>query len=134
MGKQQGSAISDLLNIAGLAYHNGQPAEPYTVPDGYSLMDQGSNAVTGFNGATFYNGDTNTLVVGIGGTNSANPLDILQDYGVMGGGATAQVLDAADLTMNSLKKLAEQGIADPTVSDNTVPKATVVETSGTRFH
>ena len=58
MGKQQGSAISDLLNIAGLAYHNGQPAEPYTVPDGYSLMDQGSNAVTGFNGATFYNGDT----------------------------------------------------------------------------
>ncbi len=36
MGEQQGSAISDFLNIAGLAYHNGQPAEPYTVPDGYS--------------------------------------------------------------------------------------------------
>lgn len=124
--------------ISDLAYDapgiNPDPNVEKRLPKGYSLMDQGSNAATGFNGATFYNGDTNTLVVGIGGTNSANPLDILQDYGVMGGGATAQVLDAADLTMNSLKKLAAQGITDPNFFDTTVPKATAVETSGTRFH
>ena len=117
MGSQESFNIGDLWNIAGLAYSNGHPdpQEPYIVPKGYSLIDQSSDVISGYNGAAFYNAEINTLAIGSGGTNPANPLDILQDYGVMVSGATAQALAADRLTISALEKLRAQGITDPNI-------------------
>lgn len=80
--------LIDMGNISGLAYSDGRVPEDdsYHTPIGYELVDQRATIVSGFNGAAYYNSSTNSLVVGIAGTNPLNPADLAQDLMLSLGG------------------------------------------------
>lgn len=110
-------SLSDLGTISKLSYESPSIGSEFSkdIPSGYALVGERTSIPVGFNGASFYNASTNTLAIGIGGTNFRNPLDILQDYGVAGGGATGQYFEGIALTREAMSALDKQGVSNPNV-------------------
>ncbi len=110
-------SLTDLAKISAASYYapNIEDLPSGTIPSGYVLVGERTSIPVGFNGASFYNAYSNTLVIGIGGTNFANPLDILQNYGVAGGGTTGQYFEGIALTREAMTALGKQGVTDPKV-------------------
>ncbi|WP_111640259.1 hypothetical protein [Marinomonas shanghaiensis] len=107
----------DLATLSDISYFapNIRSSVLGEIPSNYTLVGERTSIPLGFNGASFYNSSTNTLAIGIAGTNQWNPMDLIQDGYVSSYGYTGQYFAAASLRDESLATLAKQGVTSPTL-------------------
>ena len=74
--------LLDLADISNATYDSPNIA-PKKIPPGYTLVGVRTSIPLGSNAASFYNKSTNTLVIGSAGTNQWNPMDYIQNIGVV---------------------------------------------------
>lgn len=98
----------DLATLSDISYFapNIRSSVLGEIPSNYTLVGERTSIPLGFNGASFYNSLTNTLAIGIAGTNAANPIDLLQDVSVVFIGWTGQIYTSMVLRDESLATLA----------------------------
>jgi hypothetical protein len=98
--------------IASLAY--GAPNIRVSSIGGYILVRQTATP-SGYNGASFYNKETNSVVVASGGTASVPDVSADIRFGVLGA-ANPQLEDAKKVAQDNLNKLKAAGVKDPNVT------------------
>lgn len=79
-------ATHTLTQLMGISYDNGNEGTEFLIPLGFAFVDSQSSLGNGYNGASFYHSETNTLVVSSAGTNILNPVDLYQDLVLALGG------------------------------------------------